>query len=281
MLWEMSTAPANRTTARLLRSRPIGPYDAGVAAHVAELSRLVYQPRQQVLSAADRFGYERAVWIENRATQGVVFACPWAVTRIWRGSLGLRDWIHDFLAFRVRWRGVLEGRVHYGFKRELRAVEEQAVDVAQVMLTRYRDAKLVNGGHSLGGDIAALDVALMAARGIPFDASYPLEMARAGNRRFADCVVVVHPRGEMDLVTRVPPSAFGWAHIGGHPEIHWRSQRFTSRETWQAYRASRPLSPWAALRVVSKLKRSVLAHLSKLVERTLLEQAVREGIELV
>ncbi len=290
------------TNAATVRGLDPNPYHPAVAAHAGELSRLVYAGRAQFSDVVHGLGYQLWGWFDVKSTQGALVLDEEGgrAFLVWRGSLGLSDWREDAQISRVRWRGVLgrdDGRVHRGFRNQLERVREDLARSVESLLEAHgQDVQLSITGHSLGGDLATLTPDLLDSIGLPWSTSYTFEAARPGNRRWGEAfgdrhagkvhrVVVVHPEGEMDLIPRTPPSRpgpwpLGWSHPRVVPEIHWRDQRFTSEDTWQKYRSSRPVPWWQALRVFSRLSWSIQAHLSRRLVVTLVEQAHREGFAL-
>jgi pimeloyl-ACP methyl ester carboxylesterase len=101
------------------------------------------------------------------------------------------------------------GRVHSGFARALMAIW----DPIEEALKDLGDRRLLFTGHSLGAAMATLAATLrppaaLYTIGSPRvgDPEFAALLARLENFRFVDCC---------DLVTRVPPQTFGYAHIPG------------------------------------------------------------------
>lgn len=292
------SVPLTASTSLLRDSK----YHPAMALHMAELCSLSYEPFARIRDLAQRpggarpapYGYRQVVELDAGATQGVILATPRVIVVAWRGSSEVRDWRDDFRIARVRWPGVVEGRVHAGFKAQMSRVRKQLVKGLRDILAQeeYRRAKVFVTGHSLGGDLATLTPLVLFPAGIEITAVYSIEAARPFNeaaardygQRFGSIthrVVAVHPEGQMDLVPRTPPSCpgpwpLGWWHPVCTPQIHWYGERLASEDAWESLRDLRPVNPWHSLRVITNLRHAVSAHRMDFVIKTLMEENDRE-----
>lgn len=247
-------------------------WDDATALALAEHAAACYGSPHEYHAAARGAGYRDPVVIEQGATQvgacvtsrGLVVAC--------RGSSERLDWRENAAAWRVRWPGVvLDGGVHYGFRLQTERMRRQlAANVSAALDGRTEGVPMFVTGHSLGGAIAPLVALCLAADlGLRLAALYTFESPRPGNEAFSRWWdraaggvthrVVVIRDGEADIVTRVPPSACGWWHIG-RPQMIRAGVRYESEAEWERVRADHPESPLPRWRVLSRLVRSIKAH---------------------
>jgi hypothetical protein len=121
------------------------------------------------------------------------------------------DLSDDFNALPQPWPA--GGNVHSGFARALLDVW-QGVDAA---LHQISDYKLLFTGHSLGAAMATLAASLERPKAL-----YTIGSPRVGDQAFVDKLQGLDNHRYVDccdLVTRVPPEVFGYAHIPG--KIHY------------------------------------------------------------
>jgi hypothetical protein len=105
------------------------------------------------------------------------------------------------------------GNVHSGFDKALQAVWPE-VKVALAALGKY---DLLFTGHSLGAAMATLASSLQKPKSL-----YTIGSPRVGDQAFVDSLRGLDNHRYVDcsdLVTRVPPEAFAYAHIPG--KIHY------------------------------------------------------------
>jgi len=121
------------------------------------------------------------------------------------------DLSDDFNALPQPWPA--GGNVHSGFARALLDVW-QGVDAA---LDQIGDYELLFTGHSLGAAMATLATSLERPKAL-----YTIGSPRVGDQAFVDKLQGLDNHRYVDccdLVTRVPPEVFGYAHIPG--KIHY------------------------------------------------------------
>lgn len=248
-------------------------YDDATALHLAEFAQAVYSHGDDFFEHALNAGYDRPVLVEQGAAQvgcavgryGLMVAC--------RGSSERLDWRANAQAWRVGWKDMLPGEagVHRGFLRQVKRIRKRLTAKVRVALGgRTASVPMYVCGHSLGGAIAPLvALCLGADLGLRLEALYTYESPRPGNEEFSRWwgkvagslthrVVVVH-QGEADVVTRLPPSACGWWHVG-RPQIIRDGVRYEDAAEWERVRGDHPVRPLPQWRVVSRLIASIRAH---------------------
>jgi hypothetical protein len=218
--------------------------------------------------AIDR--HDGAMTIERGSTQvGIAYSREGIVVAA-RGSSQLGDWGENLLAIRWAWRALFPfGRVHLGFQIQARRVAAEFRETMLALRARYPRAPIYVTGHSLGGALCPFFAALLRLDGIEPVAVYTFESPRVGNSawgRWFDRVlsgrayrVACIRSGCADIVTRIPPSAWGWVHVG-QPVLLSDGVRYGSEAAWEAARATREVKMLDQWRVVSRLAMALQAH---------------------
>lgn len=188
---------------------------SGEAALCAEFSWLAYAPFERepaakalVETVLQGIGFNTCSFLSSGSTQALLAQDTGSHLTVlaFRGTeLDPRDWRTDLKALLVPWPG--GGHVHQGFAEALSSVWEP-------VLAALRDAKgrQLYTGHSLGAALATL----AASRRSP-DALLTFGSPRVGDAAFAQTTQNLrHERfvNCCDIVTRLPPEAFGYRHAG-------------------------------------------------------------------
>ncbi|KAG9392088.1 Lipase (class 3) [Carpediemonas membranifera] len=138
-----------------------------------------------------------------------------------RGTVDIKNWVEDFKAWQEKFDEWPECKVHDGFARAYRAVEEQIRREVQLLMAKGDITAVRTTGHSLGGAIATLCAVDLRTSGIvdrdTFLGTYTFGEPRVGNPDYVDLVEgtldehyrVVHWQ---DLVPMVPPHMLGIYH---------------------------------------------------------------------
>jgi hypothetical protein len=237
---------------------------------LAEHAEAVYGTAHDFFSWALDRGCVGADIIERGSTQVGITYTPERIVIAARGSSQWGDWGENLLAFRWAWRSVFPaGKVHAGFLIQARRVGLEFTRTLSRLRNRYPDAEVYITGHSLGGALCHFLARLAELVGARPAAVYTFEAPRAGNETWARWYdgrygertwrVVAIRRGQADIVTRVPPSALGWRHVGRPMMLH-DGVPYGSEEEWQTARAAHPVRPLAWWRLLSGFVASLEAH---------------------
>jgi triacylglycerol lipase len=199
-------------------------YSAGNAWWLAELSRLIYRhdieepptpPGPARSSFLTKVGLRQLAFFnsERAGTQAFLVRSTGSAqfaALVFRGTEeDVRDTLHDLetLPIRVASNDV---RVHEGFESALDAVWPAILRELEKL-----DCPFFYSGHSLGAALATL----AASRCSPH-AAYVFGSPRVGNELFAaklESVALYRVVDDADVVTVLPPEAFGFRHAG---ELH-------------------------------------------------------------
>jgi hypothetical protein len=249
--WDDLLQPGNAT--RYFVRDPLPRFDADAVGYtsanawwLAELSRIAYrndQPgspavRRESLAAS---GFDEvAVFASNVTGTGAILvqsraAAPFAVLAFRGTEQKIQDFLHDADTWPVP---AFAGSVlvHRGFKRALNSVWT-AIDTELNRLS----CPVFYTGHSLGAALATLGAARRAPRAV-----YAFGSPRVGDARFVDrlrAVPVYRIVHGADIVTSVPPEAFGFRHAGEERRIGGAPSRagvFDATAIWNQMTAPPP-----------------------------------------
>lgn len=184
----------------------------------ARAALLVYQPKTVILrDLKSTWGMIRSVYIDNKEvdTQGFVACDDRMIILAFQGTQTLEDWQTDANVRKVT--GPF-GRVHRGFKQALDAVWD---DITSALLEMESSRKVLwICGHSLGAALATLAAAYLSDTDNEINGVYTFGSPRVGDQDFADAYDTRLKRrtnrfiNNEDIVTRVPPRAMGYEHVG-------------------------------------------------------------------
>ena len=190
------------------------------AATMARASKLVYaDPGVIETTLLRQWRFQRFHFFDVSGTQAFVAADDDALLVCFRGTESdqLEDWITDANAKLVD--GPLDGQVHAGFYDALSHVW-QDIDRNVRRLDEGGSKSLWLTGHSLGAALATLAAARWIDQGRPVQGVYTFGQPRTGDQQFArNYNFAIKPSAfrfvnNNDLVTRIPPRAFGYSHLG-------------------------------------------------------------------
>lgn len=184
---------------------------------LARCAGLVYREPQAIAQQVKLWGYPNFHFIDHvpSATQAFVMANDKAIVVAFRGTTCIDDWMTNKRIFQVRGFG---GTVHRGFFQASKAVWFELNQKIKEFQNNYQPILVT--GHSLGGALATLSAARMHEEGMAIAALYTFGSPRVGDVSFskkfnADFEGRAYRFvNDQDIVTRIPPSAFGYKHVG-------------------------------------------------------------------
>src|SRR5262249_23337191 len=127
--------------------------------------------------------------------------------------------VWETLATDFNLRPLDEKDTHFGFQAAMDAAQDDILNAIE--LSKRTSKPLFVTGHSLGGALAGLAAHFAVEQGTSARAVYTFGMPRTGGQKFRDSYDIgpgkvtyrlVHG---LDIVPRVPPSAFKFCHVGG------------------------------------------------------------------
>lgn len=195
-------------------------FDLGHAACMAHASEIVYLPADEAYAAvAAEWDFEHFEFYDIQDTQAFVAADDRFLVVSFRGTepTSLQDWVTDANTELVP--GPLGGNVHAGFYDALANVW-QLMDRYVRHLMEERPRRLLVTGHSLGAALATLAAARWLEAGEAVGGLYTFGQPRTGDDNFARQFnfefkpFAFRFVNNNDLVTRIPPRAFGYSHLG-------------------------------------------------------------------
>jgi triacylglycerol lipase len=211
----------------------VAPYSLGTARAMAWMSQLAYETAHpdKIKSICRLWDLQLLQLIANDSgsgllkihTRGVIVKGHGALIMAFAGTDPLvpANWISDFdVGLNVGFNtglGVTPGPLHRGFDKAFDAVSEQ---VTQALAERGSEQLLITG-HSMGGALAVIAAdRCLTEKKLRATAVYAFGMPRVGDEDFAvryndtlgaSTYRLVH--GD-DIVATVPPSRFGFRHVG-------------------------------------------------------------------
>ena len=190
-------------------------FEAELALTTAQLSRIAYRSSDQAEQNVADMGLTNYRHFSGVSTQA--FVAENGTTRFlaFRGTESTNhvDWMRDAQFKPVP--GVFGTRVHSGFKRALDEVWDDLLPHVTIA-----DRELVVTGHSLGGGLATLGAARLAAAGHGVGGVYTYGSPRTGLKDFAAAYTTAlglntyRVINHIDIVTRVPLLVQNYRHVG-------------------------------------------------------------------
>lgn len=179
----------------------------------AEISMLSYLPDDEATPVFESVGFDEVVYVERDGAQAYLLANDVDLVVVCRGTEP-NEW-NDVRADANAFTDLAEtvGRVHRGFKRE---VDDIWPTIEERLTDETRDMWFC--GHSLGGAMAQICAARAAHLGADDTAKvvFTFGSPRVGTKKYIRNNNVEHYRwvNNNDIVTRVPPTLFGYGHRG-------------------------------------------------------------------
>ena len=175
----------------------------------AEVSALSYHDGTRAKRELNKLGFKSYKFLENDGAQCHIFSDKDNIVVAFRGTepTEFSDVKADLLAFKRK--SKTEGKVHMGFKLELRKLWSDI----EALLQKSKGKKLWITGHSLGGAMATLCASRLEEKNpILFTYGSP----RVGGKEFCANMDVEHYRfqNNNDVVPSVPFALIGYRHHG-------------------------------------------------------------------
>jgi triacylglycerol lipase len=197
----------------------------------AELSQIAYMPSEPALSCVRKIGFPESLYFDRDGAQAYRFRNEDDSVIVCRGTQP-NEWSDvkaDVNALTVLAETV--GRVHSGFKQE---VDRLWPLIEQTLAGNKQD--LWFAGHSLGGAMATICAGRSKLSKIASDPKglFTYGSPRVGNRAYVSYYRLVHYRwvNNNDIVTRVPPTWWGYHHAGREIYIDYKG-RVRDLEGWR------------------------------------------------
>lgn len=264
-------------------------YDDPTAYPLALHAEAVYQDADGYERACIEGGWTDAVVVSTGATQEGLAWCPWAIVLSVRGSSELADWRENLRSARRRQAADFipgaNGTVGRGFYTQAERGWSELEWWFARALAECPEARVWHAAHSLGAPVSALLIARAVEQWGPraFAGAYHFESPRVGDLDFARwwdarfaarswSVVHTH-RGEVDVVTRLPPRWTGARHhCRGRLVVLEEDRAFVGADADDRL-ARRPPQAW---RLVTRTIRGGRAHPVRALLGTLLARMDRE-----
>ena len=198
----------------------------------AECSRLAYRNQLRARKEFRRIGFTTYNFYSVEGAQVHIAKNSDKIIIAFRGTepKQMSDIKADLLA--IKRKSKTEGRVHMGFKLELRKLWSSIEGVLQ----RNKTKKLWITGHSLGGAMATLCASRLEERE---PILYTYGSPRVGGKEFCDGMQVTHYRfvNNNDVVTGVPFWLMGYRHHGDLQYINYYGN-IRKMSWWQRFKDS-------------------------------------------
>ena len=198
----------------------------------AEVSALAYHDGTRAKKEVNKIGFNNYKFFDNDGAQCHIFENSEHIIIAFRGTepKQMSDVKADLLA--IKRKSKTEGRVHMGFKLELRKLWSSIEGVLQ----RNKSKKLWITGHSLGGAMATLCASRLEERE---PILYTYGSPRVGGKEFCDGMQVTHYRfvNNNDIVTGVPFWLMGYRHHGDLQYINYYGN-IRKMSWWQRFKDS-------------------------------------------
>ena len=205
----------------------------------AEVSTLAYHDGTRAKRELNKIGFKSYKFLENDGAQCHIFSDNENIIVAFRGTEPKEMYYvkADLLAFKRK--SKTEGRVHMGFKLELRKLWPDI----EALLQRNKKKQLWITGHSLGAAMATLCASRLEEKNPKL---YTYGSPRVGGKEFCDGMDVQHWRfvNNNDVVTGVPFWFMGFRHHGVlwyinyygniRNQTYWQRCKDSWRGRWKA-----------------------------------------------
>ena len=217
-----------------------------VACQLAYDSSLIYNdPRIPEWGFGSIIPFSKSLGI-NIDTQGFIAEYQDRIIITFRGSSSLPDWLTNFNVFTAP-SPFVRGRVHQGFQNALFPVLIKILSSVQ-NIDPHRQKDIWVTGHSLGGALAVLLVAMLIEDGVHVRGLYTFGAPRVGDRDFADSFsekfirtmggVTYRVVNEGDLIPHLLPEFLNFHHTQNRMLFDEYGQRKDQESTWVNFKES-------------------------------------------
>lgn len=182
----------------------------------------------------------------NIDTQGFIAEYQDRIVIAFRGSSSLPDWLTNFNVF-TNPSPLASGRVHQGFQNALFPTLVKILSNVQ-RLDPHRQKDIWVTGHSLGGALAVLLVAMLIEDGVHVRGLYTFGAPRVGDRDFAETFnekfirtmkgVAYRVVNEGDLIPHLLPEFLNFRHTQNRMLFDENGQRQDDESTWNNFKES-------------------------------------------
>ena len=203
-------------------------YSKANAIRMAEFSQLAYMKEDYARSllTSPHWGFDKMVWIEDKATDTQAFAAAHSdyIIVSFRGTKEPRDFLTDLM---IRKKPFLSdeksesrfGEVHRGFNMAFESVRDQLKATIEAFESERPGRPIFVTGHSLGAALAQLGALYLASIGKDVASVYTFGAPRVGDKDFQQSYeAVLKDRtflhiNNADIVTTIPLKLLGFRHV--------------------------------------------------------------------
>ncbi|NJN32836.1 MAG: lipase family protein [Synechococcales cyanobacterium RM1_1_8] len=211
---------------------------------LARISMLAYKDNAVMERAiADKFAFTHFKVFKAGETEAYLISDSEKIIVTFRGSDQVKDWLNNIDIDLVG--GPLGGKVHEGFMRMFHGVWRELQLEIRALKTaasqQNRSLPLWMTGHSLGAALATLATAYLREKDQPVQGLYSFGSPRVGDRTFArhfdsdfgDKTFRIVNKN--DIVTRLPPRALSYSHVGQLYFFDGSGQLQTDSSVWYRF----------------------------------------------
>lgn len=137
-----------------------------------------------------------------------------------RGTIkGVKQWMSDLDVVYTKWYNG-HGKVHSGFYDRFNEIKTPAITLLKKAQKKLPNGDIIISGHSMGGAVATLFASYLKELNIHPRFVYTYGSPRVGDKTFSKYVDnqfgenLVRIMNDWDMVTDLPPLAFGYRHTG-------------------------------------------------------------------
>ena len=219
-------------------------YSGQNALSLARIAKLAYKDNSLMKQVVmEKLGFHSFQVFVHQGTEAYLMADGEKMILAFRGSDQIQDWLNNVDIDLVG--GPMGGKVHEGFFRMLHCVWRDlqlAIRDLKVEAARQNcSLPLWVTGHSLGAALATVATAGLREKDQPVQGLYTFGSPRVGDRTFArhfnadfgDKTFRVVNKN--DIVTRLPPRALSYSHVGQLCFFDGLGQLHTDSTVWYRF----------------------------------------------